>query len=293
MWALDDAGLGAFVAAVPAPLGVGRVTLADGSEVTGFLCEPYAVEQAADITASGGWPRTSPAPDAPGRPPGHRNDHKVAASSTSSTSPTTPITSPAATMRPSANTTPRQTTTTPSDGSVSRPENGGATNAPITNTRRATPSTDTTGRRSSSRARRGRAWRSNQRMNRNSLGAALPVNVVAELLPGQAARDPQLVTTDDHLQRDQAGEDLQHVGDATGRDRERGGQHQHHEHDGEAALVEHVGEGADGDVILLQQGLELIAQPVVRRLVAGAPGGLVHQANVDVRGHVAPARGSP
>ena len=55
MWALDDAGLGAFVAAIPAPLGVGRVTLADGSEVTGFLCEPYAVERAADITASGGW----------------------------------------------------------------------------------------------------------------------------------------------------------------------------------------------------------------------------------------------
>ncbi len=55
VWALDDAGLGAFVAAIPAPLGVGRVTLADGSEATGFLCEPYAVEEAREITASGGW----------------------------------------------------------------------------------------------------------------------------------------------------------------------------------------------------------------------------------------------
>jgi allophanate hydrolase len=55
VWALDDAGLGTFVAAIPAPLGVGRVMLADGSEVTGFLCEPYAVEQAREITASGGW----------------------------------------------------------------------------------------------------------------------------------------------------------------------------------------------------------------------------------------------
>jgi allophanate hydrolase len=55
VWALDDAGLGAFVSAIPAPLGVGRVTLADGTEVTGFLCEPYAVEQAREITASGGW----------------------------------------------------------------------------------------------------------------------------------------------------------------------------------------------------------------------------------------------
>jgi allophanate hydrolase len=55
VWALDDTGFGAFVAAIPAPLGVGRVTLADGTEVTGFLCEPYAVEQAREITAFGGW----------------------------------------------------------------------------------------------------------------------------------------------------------------------------------------------------------------------------------------------
>src|SRR5207244_2652797 len=30
VWALDAAGLGAFVAAIPAPLGVGKVALADG-----------------------------------------------------------------------------------------------------------------------------------------------------------------------------------------------------------------------------------------------------------------------
>ena len=29
-------------------------------------------------------------------------------------------------------------------------------------------------------------------------------------------------------------------------------EHQDHEHDGEAALVEHVGQRADGDVLLLQ-----------------------------------------
>ena len=55
VWALDAAALGAFVAAIPAPLGVGRVVLADGTEVTGFLCEPHAVEHAREITASGGW----------------------------------------------------------------------------------------------------------------------------------------------------------------------------------------------------------------------------------------------
>ena len=55
VWALDEAGLGAFVAAIPAPLGVGKVRLADGDEVTGFLCEPHAVEGAPEITALGGW----------------------------------------------------------------------------------------------------------------------------------------------------------------------------------------------------------------------------------------------
>jgi allophanate hydrolase len=55
VWALDAAAFADFVTAIPAPLGVGRVELADGSEVTGFLCEPYAVEHARDITAYGGW----------------------------------------------------------------------------------------------------------------------------------------------------------------------------------------------------------------------------------------------
>lgn len=55
VWELDPAGFGSFVAAIPAPLGVGRIVLADGSEVSGFLSEPYAVEGMRDITAFGGW----------------------------------------------------------------------------------------------------------------------------------------------------------------------------------------------------------------------------------------------
>ena len=55
VWALDDTALGAFVAAIPAPLGVGRVVLADGSDVMGFLCEPHATVGMEDITAYGGW----------------------------------------------------------------------------------------------------------------------------------------------------------------------------------------------------------------------------------------------
>jgi allophanate hydrolase len=36
-------------------MGIGRVTLADGSVHPGFLCEAYTLEGAADITSYGGW----------------------------------------------------------------------------------------------------------------------------------------------------------------------------------------------------------------------------------------------
>ncbi|MFI5611902.1 allophanate hydrolase [Amycolatopsis sp. NPDC051903] len=55
VWDLPVSGFGAFVAAVPAPLAIGRVRLADGSEVSGFLCEPAALAGAPDISGKGGW----------------------------------------------------------------------------------------------------------------------------------------------------------------------------------------------------------------------------------------------
>jgi allophanate hydrolase len=55
VWSLPVAQLGAFVAAVPAPLGIGTVELEDATRVLGFLCESYAVEGARDISAFGGW----------------------------------------------------------------------------------------------------------------------------------------------------------------------------------------------------------------------------------------------
>ena len=55
VWSLDAAAFGDFVAAIPAPLGVGKLVLADGSEVTGFLCEPIAVAGARDISEFGAW----------------------------------------------------------------------------------------------------------------------------------------------------------------------------------------------------------------------------------------------
>jgi allophanate hydrolase len=59
VWELAEAAFGSFVAAVPAPLSIGRVTLADGTTVPGFLCEPYAAAAALDITRYGGWRRYS------------------------------------------------------------------------------------------------------------------------------------------------------------------------------------------------------------------------------------------
>jgi len=55
LWQLPAATVGGLLAGIKAPLGLGRVLLDDGREVTGFLCEAYAAEGAEDITASGGW----------------------------------------------------------------------------------------------------------------------------------------------------------------------------------------------------------------------------------------------
>ncbi|WP_232836888.1 allophanate hydrolase [Lentzea terrae] len=55
VWRLPAAGFGTFVAAVPPPMVIGTVELADGGSVPGFLAEPWALEGAEDITAFGGW----------------------------------------------------------------------------------------------------------------------------------------------------------------------------------------------------------------------------------------------
>jgi allophanate hydrolase len=55
VWALPPEGFGTFVAAIPAPLGIGKVTLEDGTAVSGFLCEAHALEGAREITQLGGW----------------------------------------------------------------------------------------------------------------------------------------------------------------------------------------------------------------------------------------------
>ncbi|CAN2533546.1 Allophanate+hydrolase [Methylocapsa aurea] len=55
VWSLDRAAFGAFVAAVPSPLCIGALRLADGSSPKGFLVEPAALAGAEDITSFGGW----------------------------------------------------------------------------------------------------------------------------------------------------------------------------------------------------------------------------------------------
>jgi allophanate hydrolase len=55
VWTLDAASFGAFVAKIPAPLGIGTVRLSDGGTVKGFLAEAEAVKSAEDISRFGGW----------------------------------------------------------------------------------------------------------------------------------------------------------------------------------------------------------------------------------------------
>ena len=55
IWAIPENQFGSFVAAVPPPLAIGSATLATGESVKSFLCEPYAVCGAREITGFGGW----------------------------------------------------------------------------------------------------------------------------------------------------------------------------------------------------------------------------------------------
>jgi allophanate hydrolase len=55
VWALLPSAFAELIDEVPAPLVIGRVLLADGTDVPGFLCEPIALLDALDITAFGGW----------------------------------------------------------------------------------------------------------------------------------------------------------------------------------------------------------------------------------------------
>ncbi|CAN5891224.1 allophanate hydrolase [soil metagenome] len=57
VWEMPMAQYGSFVALIPAPLGIGTLTLVDGSSVQGFVCEALALDGAEDISHHGGWRR--------------------------------------------------------------------------------------------------------------------------------------------------------------------------------------------------------------------------------------------
>ena len=70
VWEMPLALYGSFVALIPSPLGIGTLSLADGSTVQGFICETNDLGGAQDITHFGGWrnyiasiaaPKSSPA----------------------------------------------------------------------------------------------------------------------------------------------------------------------------------------------------------------------------------------
>jgi allophanate hydrolase len=55
VWELPQASVGSFLEGIGAPLGLGKVELADGRKVTGFICEAVVTHSATDITGYGSW----------------------------------------------------------------------------------------------------------------------------------------------------------------------------------------------------------------------------------------------
>ena len=55
VWAVPEHRFGSFVAAVPPPLGIGNAALDSGEMVKSFICEPWALAGAQEITRFGGW----------------------------------------------------------------------------------------------------------------------------------------------------------------------------------------------------------------------------------------------
>ena len=55
VWAITPLALADLMQSVPAPLGIGRVTLDDGTSELGFVCEAAGVVGRPDISSWGGW----------------------------------------------------------------------------------------------------------------------------------------------------------------------------------------------------------------------------------------------
>lgn len=55
VWSMPSEHFGSFVAGIPAPLGIGKVELIDGSRRSGFICDGYGLEGAKDISEYKSW----------------------------------------------------------------------------------------------------------------------------------------------------------------------------------------------------------------------------------------------
>ena len=55
LWDMPHEAFGSFVNEIPAPLGIGTLTLEDQTTVKGFVCEPYGVVGTTEISHLGGW----------------------------------------------------------------------------------------------------------------------------------------------------------------------------------------------------------------------------------------------
>lgn len=55
VWRMPSENFGSFVAEIPAPLGIGKVELADGSWESGFICDSFGLDGAEDISHLGSW----------------------------------------------------------------------------------------------------------------------------------------------------------------------------------------------------------------------------------------------
>lgn len=55
IWSLPIEQFGSFMKSIPAPLGIGTLTLSDGTQVQGFMCEAIAADGAKDISDLADW----------------------------------------------------------------------------------------------------------------------------------------------------------------------------------------------------------------------------------------------
>ena len=160
----------------------------------------------------------------------------------------------------SSSRTPSEISTTPSAGSVSRPVKGGARKAPTvppideqTEDRVAEPVVEQEPK-PGFRDPLEFADQLHQPFEELLLAGA------GELELAPAPRHPDLAPADDQLSGEQHGEDLEHVRDAPGRQRQRRHAEQQHEQDREALLFEQLDQAADRLAVLaLEPAFEFVA----------------------------------